>query len=81
MVTVKSKGKGSLSARWQPPALTGGLPGTGYQVSVTPGKAACSVTTTSCTVSELKSGSRVTVTVTALNEVGGTPAHVKAAVR
>lgn len=69
-VTVKAKGKGALTVRWQAPAVNGGAPVTEYRVAATPGKATCSSTSTSCTLTKLKKGARVTVTVTPVNEAG-----------
>ena len=75
-VAVASPANGSATVSWGPPAYDGGNPVVSYQVSASPGGAACTSTDLSdlsCTVSGLSPTTAYTFWVTATNPSGTGP--------
>ena len=73
--TASLAGPTSATVSWTAPADNGGSPITGYTVAASPAGPTCSTTgATSCTVTNLTSGTSYTFTVVARNAVGAGPA-------
>jgi hypothetical protein len=73
--TASLAGPTSATVSWTAPADNGGSPITGYDVAASPAGPTCSTTgATSCTVTNLTSGTSYTFTVVARNAVGAGPA-------
>jgi hypothetical protein len=64
----------SIAATWLAPIDTGGLPITSYVVTVAPAGGVVTVIGTSASISGLKAGKAVSVSVTARNSLGVSPA-------
>ncbi len=80
-----TRGNGSATVRWSPPAVDGGAAVTGYTVSVHQGTTtlaprAAAAGATSLTVTGLTNGTPYTFSVTATNAVGTGPASARSAV-
>ncbi len=71
-VNVYAIGGGALQTTWAAPASNGGLPISGYTVTLDSGQT-CTSTGLSCTITGLTPGKKYTVTMTASNEVGSSP--------
>mgnify|MGYP003586652343 FL=1 len=71
-VNVYAIGGGSLQTTWAVPATNGGMPVTGYTVTLDSGQT-CTTTGLQCTIDGLTPGKKYTVTMTAANEVGKSP--------
>jgi hypothetical protein len=63
-------GDKAATVTWATPRNDGGSPITGYTATAEPGGAACTATTTTCTVSGLTNGTDYRFAVTATNTVG-----------
>lgn len=73
-VSVAAAPGGGVKVKWKAPSSNGGSAITEYRVSAKPGKATCRTAGTSCTLKGIKRGSKVTVSVVAVNATGaGTP--------
>jgi len=73
-VTV-SAGNGRVSVGWLAPVSNGRSAITGYTATANPGGAKCSTAgTRACTIGSLRNGTAYTVTVTATNVIGTSPA-------
>jgi subtilisin family serine protease len=66
-------GVGVIDVTWTPGA-TNGAPNTQYIARATPGTRACSTALDTCTITGLTGGTSYTVTVTATNDFGSSPA-------
>lgn len=71
---------GAVTLSWSPPVSTGGLPVTSYTLTLQPGGASCSSTTTTCTVAGLTNGTAYQATVVAASAAGPGPASAPASV-
>ena len=70
-----SAGNGKISIGWLAPASNGRSAITGYTATATPGGGKCSTAgTRACTIGSLRNGTAYTVTVTATNAIGTSPA-------
>jgi hypothetical protein len=67
-------GSKKLTVTWLPPANNGGAPIIEYTATASPSGATCTTTSTSCIITGLTNGSTYTVTVTARNSAGRSPA-------
>jgi hypothetical protein len=67
-------GDAQVTATWTPPVDTGGSPVTGYTATAAPGGRSCTTSGTTCTIGGLTNGTTYTVTVTATNAIGTSPA-------
>jgi subtilisin family serine protease len=68
-----TSGAGTINVTWTPGA-TNGAPSTQYIARATPGTRACSTSLDTCTITGLTGGTSYTVTVTAVNDFGSSPA-------
>lgn len=67
-------GDGRVTASWTAPADDGGATISGYTATASPGGASCTTVTTSCEITGLTNGTPYTLTVTATNSAGTSPA-------
>ena len=75
-----SAGNGKVSVGWLAPASNGRSAITGYTATATPGGGKCSTAgTRACTIGSLRNGTAYTVTVTATNAIGTSPASAASA--
>lgn len=66
-------GDGSITVTWQTPSSTGGTIGE-YVATASPGGARCSTSANSCVITGLANGTAYTISVTAANSAGISPA-------
>ncbi len=72
-VTLTAVGGGSVQVTWTAPASSGGLTISKYTVATTAGQTCSTTGEMQCTLTNLKPGSKYTVSMTASNEVGTSP--------
>lgn len=73
-LTDVTRGNKSLTGTWTAPTSTGGDTNVSYTLTATPGNASCTTSGLSCAIGDLTNGQPYTLSVTASNGAGSSPA-------